>query len=147
MADDVPEGQDDSYLLEAQVGHLIRRAHQRHVALFAEHFADADLTPTQWAALAKLRERGTLSQNLLGRLTAMDPATIQGVVRRLGDRGLVERMADPSDRRRSALALSPEGETLVDGLLETAFAASADTLAPLDTNERAVFLEMLARLT
>ena len=78
MADDVPEGQDDSYLLEAQVGHLIRRAHQRHVALFAEHFADADLTPTQWAALAKLRERGTLSQNLLGRLTAMDPATIQG---------------------------------------------------------------------
>ncbi len=141
------EDSDDGYVLEAQVGHLMRRAHQRHVALFAERFAEADLTPTQWAALAKLRERGTLSQNLLGRLTAMDPATIQGVVRRLGDRGLVERTSDPTDRRRTALALSEEGTALVDRLLETAFAASADTLAPLDARERALFLEMLARLT
>ena len=46
-----------------------------------------DLTPTQWAALAKLRELGDCSQNHLGRLTAMDAATIKEVVDRLTVRG------------------------------------------------------------
>ena len=45
------------------------------------------LTPTQWAALAKLREVGDCSQNHLGRLTAMDAATIKGVIDRLTGRG------------------------------------------------------------
>ena len=37
-----------------------------------------DVTPTQFAALAKLDDAGPVSQNELGRLTAMDPATIWG---------------------------------------------------------------------
>ena len=41
----------------------------------------------QWAALAKLAEVGECSQNLLGRLVAMDVATIKGVVERLVRRG------------------------------------------------------------
>jgi hypothetical protein len=42
-----------------------------------------NLTPTQWAALAKLTETGPCSQNQLGRLAAMDVATIKGVIDRL----------------------------------------------------------------
>jgi len=40
----------------------------------------SDLTPTRFAAMAKLLEHGSLSQNELGRMTAMDIATIKGVV-------------------------------------------------------------------
>ena len=71
----------DQYSLKAQVGFNLRRANQRHVAIFARHVDG--LTPTQFAALAKLHELGSLSQNKLGRLTAMDSATIKGVVERL----------------------------------------------------------------
>ena len=41
------------YRLEDQVGFYLRRAGQRHAAIFAEHMTD-ELTPTQWAALVKL---------------------------------------------------------------------------------------------
>ena len=43
---------DASYRLQDQIGFILRKAHQRHVAIFASHIAD--LTPPQFAALAKL---------------------------------------------------------------------------------------------
>ncbi|HEX9446411.1 MAG TPA: MarR family winged helix-turn-helix transcriptional regulator, partial [Dongiaceae bacterium] len=82
LAEDAANG----YELDAQIGFVLRRAHQRHVAIFAECLSDYALTPQQFSALAKIRETGGVSQNRLGRLTAMDPATILGVVQRLVQR-------------------------------------------------------------
>ncbi|CAN0544703.1 unnamed protein product, partial [Laminaria digitata] len=62
------------YLLEDQVGHLLRRAHQRHTAIFQATIGDPQLTPLQFASLMKLADVGEASQNHLGRLTAMDAA-------------------------------------------------------------------------
>src|SRR6476661_8592834 len=87
------------YRLEDQVGFYLRRAGQRHAAIFAGRMGD-ELTPTQWAALVKLAEFESLSQNLLGRETAMDGATIKGVVDRLAKRGFVATAPDPEDGRR-----------------------------------------------
>jgi hypothetical protein len=70
---------EEPYVLDEQVGFALRQAQQRHTTIFAAKMIE-DLTPTQWAALAKLRELGDCSQNHLGRLTAMDAATIKGVV-------------------------------------------------------------------
>ena len=63
----------DSYVLESQVGFVMRRAVQRHIAIFSSLIPE--MTPTQFAALAKLCELGQTSQNELGRLTSMDVAT------------------------------------------------------------------------
>src|SRR3546814_13885878 len=68
------------FFLDEQVSHLLRRAHQRASALFLTVLADAQLTPTQFFAMARLHELGKLSQNRPGRLAALDPATPQGVV-------------------------------------------------------------------
>lgn len=134
------------YVLGDQVGHLLRRAHQRHTALFSTLFAAAGLTPTQWAALAALAAAGAMTQNQLGRGTAMDPATIQGVVRRLASRGLVQRNRDPGDRRLVTLALTPAGRACYEVALASAAEVSEATLAPLDPGERARFLALLRRL-
>ena len=104
----------DVYVLESQVGHLLRRANQRHTALFARRFMAFDLTPLQFAVLMKLREAGPLSQNLLGRQTAMDPNTVQGVILRLLRRRLIDRSSSPEDKRRKVLALTAEGSALAD---------------------------------
>jgi len=96
------------YRLEDQVGFYLRRAGQRHAAIFAEHITD-ELTPTQWAALVKLAEFESLSQNLLGRETAMDAATIKGVVDRLLKRGFVATAPDPDDARRMRVSITRAG--------------------------------------
>ena len=136
----------DAYVLEEQVGHLLRRANQRHTTLFAEMFAAHGLTTLQFAALMKLAECGGLSQNRLGRLTAMDPNTVQGVVTRLARRGLVERRPDPDDRRRVVLTLSDEGRTRAGELVESGLRISAQTLEPLSAAERKRFIALLRKI-
>ncbi len=134
------------YVLERQVGHLLRRAHQRASAIFAARMAKHQLTPTQFATLAKLTDEGAASQNRLGRLTAMDPATMQGVILRLMDRGLISRAADPKDRRRAVLRLTDEGRRVFRDTLAIGKAISQETLAPLDAKEQALILKLLSKL-
>lgn len=137
----------DDYVLTDQVGHLLRRAHQRHTAIFQDMIGNVQLTPTQFAALVKIRDRSEVSQNELGRLTAMDPATIQGVVRRLEERRLIERASDPEDRRRSMLKLTPPGEALVGRLRGDAHAVSRAILEPLSGEERQTLLRLLGAIS
>jgi DNA-binding MarR family transcriptional regulator len=141
--EDAPD--TESYRLDDQVGFLLRRATQRHVAIFTERLG-VGLTPTQWAALAKLYEEGPSSQNLLGRNTAMDAATIKGVVDRLTSRHLIETSGDPADGRRRVVALTGEGRRLVEAALAAAVAISEETLAPLAPAERVELLRLLRRL-
>jgi DNA-binding MarR family transcriptional regulator len=137
----------DGYVLERQIGHLLRRAHQRATAIFLAELGEAQgITPTQFAALVKLRDLGEQSQNELGRRIAMDPATIQGVIRRLAARRLIERSGDPGDRRRTSLRLTQRGLALVQRTIPLGVQVSAKTLAPLSATERERFLRLLARL-
>lgn len=138
----------EEYVLEDQIGHVLRRANQRATAIFMEIMGDAQLTPTQYAALVKIRDVGQISQNRLGRLTAMDPATIKGVIGRLRKRGLVTSRPDRSSRiRRSVLELTPEGAAIVETALPRGRAVTEATLAPLGMKERKQLLALLRRIT
>ena len=107
---------------------------------------DEQLTPAQGFALTRLYEKGKLSQNHLGRLAAMDPSTIQGVVRRLSERGLIERVPDPGDRRRIALSLTDAGTSVAQRLMTRVVRAEQTFLGPLTFSERQLFLGLLRRL-
>ena len=74
--------------------------------------AGEDLSPTQFAALATILKHGELSQNHLGRLTAMDPSTISIVVRKLLKNGLITRSASEKDQRLSMIALTDKAYRL-----------------------------------
>jgi DNA-binding MarR family transcriptional regulator len=134
----------EDYRLEDQVGFLLRRAGQRHLSIFAEVIPE--VTTTQLAALVRLRELGPLSQNQLGRATAMDAATIKGVVGRLVNRRLVETVPSPEDRRRLVVDLTPEGRELAADLAARGPEASRRTLAPLSPGERQRFLALLRKV-
>src|SRR5437588_7771531 len=141
-----PLGPDTKpYLLDEQVGFLLRQASQRHTAIFAARMMD-DLTPTQWAALARLNERGPCSQNLLGRFTAMDAATVKGVVDRLVSRGLAETRSDPQDSRRLTIGLTEAGRGVVGRAIRAAQDITAETLAPLSASERRLIVKLLGKL-
>jgi DNA-binding MarR family transcriptional regulator len=146
MTGSTRDGSGRAYVLDEQVGFLLRKAQQRHLAIFTGQMP-GDLTPMQFAALVKLSEGGPCSQNSLGRQTAMDVATIKGVVTRLQARGLVDKTDDPDDRRMSLIALTAAGRATVDRLLPVAEAISRQTLDPLTPGEQARFLALLAKLS
>lgn len=134
-----------AYRLDEQVGFILRRVTQRHVAIFARHM-DKEITPTRWAALAKLYEEGPTSQNKLGRKTAMDAATIKGVVDRLTKRLLIETRPDPKDGRHRVVMLTEEGRKLVERALADGHAITRETLKPLTAREQATLVELLLKL-
>ena len=135
----------EDYFLDAQIGFILRQAQQRHTAIFASLMIEG-VTPTQWAAISKLHERGPCSQNLLGRLTAMDAATIKGVIDRLTKRGFTATTADPADGRRLLVALTPEGAQAFARGAPMAARITAATLEPLSAPEREAFVALLRRL-
>lgn len=146
-AESKPAGRgDESYVLEDQIGYLLRRAHQRASSIFQEIMTEG-LTPPQFAALVKIRDFGAVSQNRLGRSVAMDPATSQGVTQRLLAKNLINRKDDPEDRRRTILSLTPEGEAIVERLVPLSKRVTAGTLDPLTPDEQKRFLELLAKIT
>lgn len=135
----------DSYLLEEQVGFILRQVSQRHAALFMARMGE-DITPMQWAAMAKLHEVGPTSQNLLGRMTAMDAATIKGVVDRLMKREFIGTTSDALDARRRLIALTDEGRAFVLKHYDAAFEISRETVAPLEPEECKTFIRLLEKL-
>ena len=134
-----------AYRLEEQVGFLLRQVQQRHALIFAEAFGD-DLTPMQWAALAKLADVGECSQNLLGRMVGIDPATMFGVAGRLVKRGLVHATPNPADARLVLLDLTPEGRGLAEAMKARGAEVTARTLAPLTPEEAAVLARLMGKL-
>ncbi len=141
-----PEGAAAAfYILDHQIGFALRLAYQRHSAIFASRIGE-DLTPTQWAALAKLWQTGPTSQNRLGRLTGMDASTIRGVVTRLIKRGLVDTRPDQEDARLLLVGLTREGTQLYRALAPLALEVSEETLSPLTPEERETLMRLLDKL-
>jgi len=133
------------YKLDDQVGFILRQAAQRHTTIFAAIMIE-ELTPTQFAALAKLSEVGPCSQNKLGRFTAMDGATIKGVIDRLTKRGLTETSPDPDDGRLLMVALTDAGRAVASRAIPAGTRITEETLAPLNLDEQAQLLTLLAKL-
>jgi DNA-binding MarR family transcriptional regulator len=136
---------DGRYVLDEQIGFLLRVAMQRHTSLFTSQMIEG-LTQTQFASLAKLYEVGPCSQNHLGRLIFLDAATIKGVVDRLSLRGLLTASSDPTDKRRRAVVLTEEGRRVTEAAIKMAVKITADTLAPLTEEERRTVSRLLKKL-
>ena len=145
VAPAVEAAEPGRYVLDEQIGFLLRVAMQRHTSIFTARMPEA-LTQTQFAALAKLFEVGPCSQNHLGRLIYLDAATIKGVVDRLGARGFVTALSDPTDRRRRAVALTERGRKVTEAAMQVAAQITAATLTPLTAEEQRLVARLLKKL-
>ncbi len=132
------------YKLDDQIGFKLRVANQKHLEIFAHEMPD--LTPRQFAVLAKLTEVGPLSQNHLGRQVAMDAATTKGVIERLLRKGYVHAAPSQSDRRRLEISLTPEGEASARSAIEVARKVSARTQRNLTEREAKRLRDLLDKL-
>lgn len=135
-----------SFDLATAPGHLIRRSHQISVAVFNTHLAAADVTPVQFAILNALSDTPGVDQITLAKRVAFDPATSGSVIGRLESKGWVDRCADPVDRRRKLLVLTPQGQQALSGMQSAVAAVQAEILSPLTPQEQGQFMRLLGRL-
>lgn len=145
-AANVPESDPAKDLLWARPGFLVRRLHQIHVAMFFEECKSQNITPVQYAILTVLSVLPGLDQTALGQEVGLDRTTTADVVRRLEDRGLVERRENPADRRTRHVHVTKEGKSIMTALRGDMARAQDRMLAPLPPAQQEVFMNLLSTL-
>lgn len=130
-------------------GHLIRRLNQISVSVFADRMnrEGFDLTQVQYAALTCIRDNPGIDQATLAGLIAYDRVTIGGVVDRLVQKGLVKRGVSKQDRRAKVLHVTSEANEMLERLTPIVVDLQDDILTGLEAEERAIFTDMLAKIT
>lgn len=131
--------------LDTAPGHLIRRAQQRHQALWAQ-IVGAELTSVQFALLVLLRDEPELDQRTLAARTSIDTSTLADVCRRLEQRQLLGRERDAEDRRRYVLRVTPDGDELLRRLTPEVTRVGDALLDGLSEAERAALLALLGKV-
>lgn len=128
-------------------GHLIRRLHQQSAQIYQAQTQAAgfDLTSVQFAALDAIAQQPNTDQATLAANISFDRATIGGVIDRLEQKGLVQRVVSEQDRRARQLRLTPEGEQLLAASRPVVEALQADILGLLTPAERARFLALASK--
>jgi DNA-binding MarR family transcriptional regulator len=130
----------------AAPGHLIRRAQQIAVAIFADQLAASDITPVQFAILNALRDTPDIDQVTLAKRVAFDPATSGSVIGRLEAKGWVARQPHATDRRRKLLVVTPEGLQALASMQSAVAAVQSRILSPLSPAEQRQFVDLLTKL-
>ena len=132
--------------LKAKSTWLISQVAARSHGLLTERLAAAGARGYHYRLLAALAEFGPSSQASLGRRTRMDRSDVVAAIGELAAQGLVERAADPADRRRNVVTLTPRGTVRLERLDQVLAAVQDELLAPLSGAERAELARLLARL-
>jgi DNA-binding MarR family transcriptional regulator len=112
--------------------------------------AESDLSPTQGAVLATVSSAGPLTLGELAELERVSSPTITKVIGLLHDKGLVEKVTDPDDRRFVRVTLTPEGEALLERTRarKTAWLArQLLDLSPAELEQLAATTDLLEQLT
>jgi DNA-binding MarR family transcriptional regulator len=132
--------------LTTHPGHLARRFQQAHYLLWNTMVSEETTSP-QFAVLNTLVAEPGLDQRTVGERVGLDRSTIAEVVSRLCRRGLLDKVRDPQDGRRSLLAPTEDGVRTHRRLTLRTARMNQVFLAPLSAAEQAVFLDLLRRVS
>lgn len=74
------------------------------------------ISRAQWTVLVRLERTEGLKQSELAEILDLQPISLTRLLDRLDENGLIERRADPNDRRVNRLYLKPAARPLLDQL-------------------------------
>ena len=104
------------------------------------------VTRAQWRVLAKLSRTPGMRQIELADHLDMEAITLCRIVDRLAEAGLVERQADPLDRRAWKLVLTSKSKPLVRKLATLADDLSEEAFGGMAAEQREAVRTMLATI-
>lgn len=130
----------------ASVGHLLHRASQRALDLYAAEAGPGAVTQRQHAVLAAVSEREGAAQADLVAATGIDRSTLADMVARMIDKGLLARERSALDARANSVRLTEAGREALDSIGPKTAAADAALMALLPKGRREALLESLEML-
>ncbi len=128
--------QESIGFLLASVSHLMRRA-------FSERREDGALTLAQARALFYVSRNEGMRQIDLAELLEVKPITLARLIDQLAEAGLVERRADPDDRRAYRIFLTPTAAPHLESIEAVAASVRADALRGLGKQDVATLFAAL----
>jgi len=121
--------------------HLLHRAGQRAGDVFQSEQWQGDLTPRQYAVLVTVAEHEGLSQTHLVSKTGIDRSTLADIIRRMLNKGLLQRRRTKGDARAYSVKLTDEGRRILEATAPLAQRVDERVLAVLpNPEERERFL-------
>lgn len=116
----------------------------RMLRTYADHRgAQFGITRAQWVVLVRLDRSEGLKQSELAEMLELQPISLTRLLDKLCDGGLIERRADPGDRRAKRLFLTPAARPLLEKLGELGEDLMATALAGVESESVA---RMVAQL-
>ncbi len=132
--------------LATSPSHLMHRALQLALDIYAEETGADGLTQRQFAVLEAVSLKAGLTQTELVRMTGIDRSTLADLVARMTTKGLLERERSTLDARAKAVRLSAEGAARLEAARPLVEAADKRIMALLPKGQRETFLNQLADL-
>ena len=134
-------------LLDRSPNHLLHRALQRALDIYAEEFGEGGITQRQFAVLAASEARDGATQADLVRITGIDRSTLADMARRMIEKGLLERQRSALDARANAVRLTEAGRIALADAAPKMAAADAKLLKLIaGGGRRSVFVGLLQDL-
>ncbi len=127
----------------ASVGHLLHRAAQRALDLYAAEAGPGAVTQRQHAVLAAVAEKEGAAQADLVASTGIDRSTLADMVARMIDKGLLARERSALDARANAVRLTDAGREALESIGPKTAAADTALMALLPKGKRDALLEAL----
>jgi len=110
----VASHQAEHVKLKNALGFLFRRLSSMADAAFIAKAREPDLTPMQMGVLLTVERTSHLSLRDVAREMFADRSTVQELVKRMVERGLLDRQISTADRRQHELSVTPLGAELLD---------------------------------
>ncbi|WP_409970054.1 MarR family transcriptional regulator [Bengtsoniella intestinalis] len=137
----------DKHIDDIPMGALLGRNAHLSRAIIEAHLEIYDMTLSQTHMLMKLHESG--GQAVQSRLTEhlhVKPSTVNGLVERMEERGLVTRATDPNDGRQRLITLTQRGRTVHHELKAGLDAGEARLAACFTPEEHKTLRDLLIRM-
>lgn len=129
--------------LERSPSHLLHRALQLALDIYAEETGPDAVTQRQFAVLAAVAAHEGLTQTDLVRSTGIDRSTLADLVARMIGKGLLARRRSTADARANTVSLTETGRAALEAAKPRVAAADARILKLLPTRKRDAFLGVL----
>ncbi|OTG87650.1 MarR family transcriptional regulator [Acinetobacter sp. ANC 4558] len=137
---------EHKYVIEEQIGYLLRRVYYHHLSIFQQSLDETRLTSVQFAVLYAINKLQECSQKELIEDTGIDQATIRGIIQRLKDKHLISQDADLNDKRKVLIHITTQGKAELDLAIPIAETITDTTLKALNPAEKVALQFLLKKI-